>query len=197
MREISPAVGVSVDDWVKRLSPDMRRLVEEIRRQKREGTRPLPSTNLIDRSAIMTKGHRLWLLDAIATLVDENYAGRSEMCLQFATLLDRALSHLNFPSRGVVGTAIYYALNGEEIFRWKHGWVRVGDEVIDGSVDSLIENPSVPREVSLAPYWGPISKIPRDRRLREEHIDMLPPDVDVENIWWPHLKRQIEQGMLA
>ena len=41
-------------------------------------------------------------------LIDENYAGRSEMCQQFADLLHRALTHLQFPPRWVIGTAIYY-----------------------------------------------------------------------------------------
>jgi hypothetical protein len=68
----------------------------------------------------MTKPMRDKLLDAVATLVDENYAGRAEMCLQFAGLLDRALSHLKFPSRPVVGVAIYYGARGEEIWRWGH-----------------------------------------------------------------------------
>ena len=45
--------------------------------------------------------------------------GRSEMCLQFASLVDRALTHLSFPSRAVVGTAIYYDPNGRETFRWR------------------------------------------------------------------------------
>jgi hypothetical protein len=48
------------------------------------------------------------LLDAIAALVDENLGGRSDMCQQFADLLNRALTHLNFPSRPVVGWAIYF-----------------------------------------------------------------------------------------
>jgi hypothetical protein len=105
MREISPAVGMSVDDWVKQLPSEAKAIVEEIRRQKRGGLRSRPSGTLVDRSIVMTKPIRGKLLDAVADLVDENYVGRAEMCIQFAALLDKALSHLDFPSRSVVGTA--------------------------------------------------------------------------------------------
>ncbi len=108
---------------------------------------------------MLTPEARAELLDKIAELVDENYAGRSEMCLQLADLLHRALSHLRFPSRRVIGVAIYYDGNNVEIFRWKHAWVRVGEEVIDGNVDSLGENPRVPKLVQLSPYWGLIAKV--------------------------------------
>jgi hypothetical protein len=47
---------------------------------------------------------------------------------------------------------IYYGADGEEIFRWQHAWVRIGNEVIDGNVDCLAENPLVPKAVSVAPY---------------------------------------------
>ena len=75
---------------------------------------------------MLTKEVREKLLDKVAALVDENYAGRSEMCQQFADLLNRALAYLHFPSRGVMGTAIYFDDKGKEIFRWQHAWVRVG-----------------------------------------------------------------------
>ncbi len=192
MREISPAVNVSVDDWVKSLSPEAKRAVEGIRRQKREGTRQLPSATLIDRSAMMTKPHREKLLDAVAALVDENYAGRSEMCLQFADLLHRALTHLNFPSRAAVGTARYFSPEGREIYRWLHAWVRVGEELIDGNADCLSENPVVPKTVRVSPFWGPVKETPDDRWLRQEHGLLLPPDPDVSNIWWPELKEWLD-----
>jgi hypothetical protein len=196
MREISPRTDVSADDYVKRLPAETRRIVEEIRRQKREGTRQRPSATLIDRSAIMTKPMRDKLLDAVAALVDENYAGRAEMCLQFTALLHRALSYLKFPARSVVGTAIYYGAKGEEIWRWRHAWVRIGNEAIDGNVDSLAENPLVPKAVSVAPYWGPIAEVPADRRLREDHGAALPPDVDVDDIWWPELRSCLDVELL-
>ena len=102
MREVSPAVGVSVEEYLK-LVPEIRPLIAEIRRQKEVGERLRPSASLIDRSQMLTEESRGKLLDKIAALVDENYAGRSEMCQQFADLLHRGLAYLKFPSRGVVG----------------------------------------------------------------------------------------------
>jgi hypothetical protein len=148
---------------------------------------------LIDNSAIMTKTSRSKLLDAVAAMVDENYVGRAEMCLQFAVLLHNALSHLKFPSRPILGWAIYYDPKGEEIFGWRHAWVRVGCEVIDGNVDCLVENPLVPKAVSIAPYWGLITKVPPDRHLREDRGAVMPADVDVDNTWWPELREWIER----
>jgi hypothetical protein len=75
--------------------------------------------------------------------------------------------------------------------------VRVGEEVIDGNVDSLIENPMVPKQVRILPYWGPITEVPKDRRLRENHGVALPPDVDVEGSWWPELKAWIDVELLS
>jgi hypothetical protein len=118
VREISPAVGISAEEYVALLPPAMRQLVNEIRRRKQAGERLRPSGSLIDYSALLTREHRNDLLDGIASLVDENYAGRAETCLQFADLLNRALTHLRFPSRPVVGTAMYYDPTGTEISRW-------------------------------------------------------------------------------
>ena len=145
----------------------------------------------------MTKPYREKLLDAVAALVDENCTGRSDMCQQFATLLDRALEHLKFPSRAVGGWSLYYAPNGEEIYRWKHAWVRVGNEVIDGNVDCLGENPRVPKVVRVSPYWGPITEVPSDRRLREDRGAVLLPDVDVDNTWCPDLQAWIDREILG
>jgi hypothetical protein len=74
--------------------------------------------------------------------------------------------------------------------------VRVGEEAIDGNVDSLSENPMVSKQVGVSPYWGPITAIPSDRRLRENHGGSLPGDVDVDGIWWPELKAWIDETLL-
>ena len=63
MREISPALNVSVDDYIKMLPAEAKRIVEEIRCQKREGTRRRPSLTLIDRSAVMTQPMRGKLIE--------------------------------------------------------------------------------------------------------------------------------------
>jgi hypothetical protein len=196
MREISPAVGMSVDEYLN-LAPEIRPLITEIRRQKEAGARLRPSAALVDRSRMLTPESRMRLLDKIAAQVDENYAGRSEMCQQFADLLHRGLMYMQFPSRGVMGTAIYYDAKGNEVFRWSHAWVRVGEEVVDGNVDSLVENPIVPNDLRVAPYWGPITEVPEGRRLRENHGAALPSDVDVDGTWWPELKAWIDVELLG
>jgi hypothetical protein len=196
MREISVALNVPVEDTFDMFPPSFRILVEEVRRQKLAGERRLPSAALIDRSSLLTSSVRGKLLNAVATLVDENCTGRGDMCLQFAALLHKAFEYLQFPSLPVPGTAIYYDAKGKEVFRWEHAWVRIGNEVIDGNVDSTFENPRVPSAVSVAPYWGPITDTPKDRHLKEHHGAQLAPDVDVEETWWPDLKNWIDREML-
>jgi hypothetical protein len=193
LREISPDVNLSADDFLETRPQKIQEIVCRIRAEKHAGTRPKPSASLIDHSSILTEAQRLSILDKIASLVDENLGGRSEMCIQFADLLSRALTHLGLPGRPVLGTAIYYDNKGSEIFRWKHAWVRVGEEVIDGNVDCLSENPMVPSSVNIAPYWGPIKKTPTDRKLREDHEAKLNPDSDVEDIWWPELLTLLDE----
>jgi hypothetical protein len=141
---------------------------------------------LVDSSSLLTQPQRIALLDSIATFVDENLCGRSDMCQQFADLLHRALTHLNFPSRPIMGWAMYFSPTGEELFRWKHAWVRFGEEVIDGNTDCISENRRTPRTVIAPPYWGYFKETP-GRRLREERM-AFPADTDVSNIWWPDLK---------
>jgi hypothetical protein len=192
MREISPAENLSADEFLKRAPAQAQQIVAEIRRQKKDQIRPLPSSKLIDKSILMDSNQRKRILDTVANLVDENLFGRSEMCMQFTDLLQKALSYLNYPARAILGTAIYYN-NGSEIYRWEHAWVRIGKEVVDGNVDSLFENPMVPNNVNVSPYWGPITETPKDRRLREDRGKSLPPDIDVKNIWWPELREWLDK----
>ncbi len=168
MREISPAENISADDFLRIAPASIREFAFRIRAQKNEGRRPQPSAKLIDQSTLLTRELRAKLLDTVAALVDENLFGRAEMCLQFADLLCRALVYLQCPARAVIGKAIYYNA-GREIFRWEHAWVRIKSELIDGNVDSLFENPIVPPTVCVAPYWGPVTEAPADRRLREDY----------------------------
>ena len=58
VREYQPGDDVRTIDWnvtARMGHPFIKRFVEEIRRQKREGARQRPSVSLIDRSSIMTK----------------------------------------------------------------------------------------------------------------------------------------------
>lgn len=188
MREISPAENLTCDEFLEMAPPEFQATVEKIRKEKRSNARPLPSSKIIDSSTFLEKNVRLDIIDKVSMLVDENLFGRSEMCFQFASLLYRALNILGLKARPVVGTAIYY-LNSQEIFRWKHAWVRVGQEVIDVNVDSIFENPMVPHELILKPYWGEITKTPKDRKLKESTNEVLPYDKDVLDIWFPELEK--------
>lgn len=187
MREISPFKNLSTDELLERASPEVQQLVLQIRNEKIAGTRPHPSSTLIDRSTLLNPLKRQNLLDMVAELVDENLFGRAEMCIQFADLLQRSLTYLGFNARASFGLAIYYS-GEQEVFRWNHAWVRIENEIVDGNVDSLFENPLVPSSVSVMPYWGPITKTPSDRKLREFRGQNLPHDEDVSDIWWPELQ---------
>ncbi len=54
----------------------------------------------------------------------------------------------------------------------------------------------VPPTVNLAPYWGPITEVPADRRLREEHGRGLPPDNDVSEVWWRELRAWLDKTFM-
>jgi hypothetical protein len=194
MREISPALNASCEEFLEAAPKMVQETVARIRLEKAQGKRFRPSTHLVDSSILLNLTARHRLLDEFARLVDENLFGRAEMCMQFAELLQNVLSYLGLPARAVVGTCIYY-VDGKEVFRWEHAWVRVNEELIDGNVESLFENPIVPPEVRVAPYWGPIKSTPADRRLREDHASKLPPDEDVSNIWWPELRFWVEENI--
>ena len=191
-REISPAVNATAEEYFDSRPSLIQSMIQKIRSDKAAGTRCLPSKTLLDSSSLLTPDQRAALLDSVATLVDENLCGRSDMCQQFADLLQRALAHLNLPARAVVGTAMYFSAKGEELFRWKHAWVRVGNEVIDGNTDSVFENPKFPKEITAAPYWGNIREIP-SRRVREDSSASFPGDTDVSAIWWPELRDWLDK----
>ena len=195
MREISPDVDLTVDEYLEGSSIQARELAKKIRFSKQSGNRPVPSTSLIDRSALLSSLVRSKLLDRVALLVDESVFGRSDMCIQFSILLNRALVHLGLPCRSVAGIAMYYK-SGREIFRWPHAWVRIHSEVVDANVDILSENPKVPDSVRVDPYWGPITGVPPDRRLREDRNQSLPQDMDVEKCWWPELKTFVDTELI-
>jgi hypothetical protein len=182
---MSPSSIATADEFFSMSGAEFRGIISDIRAAKDDGTRPVPSASLLDRSALLTRAKRAALLDYVAELVDENLAGRSEMCIQFAQLIYLALSYLGMDSEAVAGIAIYFSETREEIFRWNHAWMHVGGEVIDGNADSMAENITVPDVVKVPPYWGPIKGIP-DRRLRG--YDPPPDDTDVDNEWWPRLR---------
>lgn len=195
MREVLPVENLSIDEYLSQIPKINLEFIKTIRQQKSAGTRPVPSTHLIDQSKLLTADIRKSLLDQVAKLVDENIYGRHEMCEQFADLLRLGLIHLGLPARGAVGTAVYY-VGKSEVFRWKHAWIRIGDEVVDGNIDTLVENPFAPKFLRVAPYWGIITKTPNDRKLIENKSLVFPKnDIDVEKLWWPELRKWIDENL--
>jgi hypothetical protein len=193
-REISPAVGISSDEFLTIVPEPLQGVISRIRAEKDDGTRACPSKVLIDRSTMLTPAKRAALLDRVAELVDENLCGRSEMCLQFAELLNLALRHLGFNSFAVAGTATYLNAKGQRLFEWQHAWVRVGKEVVDGNTDSMTENITVPPTLSVSPYWGPYSEAPN--RVFEQS-GYVATDSDVQNIWWPELRDWLDKDFVS
>lgn len=185
MREISPALNASADEYFSIVPEPLQSIITLIRAEKERGSRSRPSAKLIDRSALLTSGKRAALLDKVAELVDENLTGRSDMCLQFTALMNLALRYLGFKSYAVTGTVTYLSSNGKRIYSWRHGWVRVGEEVIDGNTDSMTENPTIPRGFNAEPYWGPIHEFSKRSYAQGGYVD---DDPDVNETWWPDLK---------
>ena len=187
MREISPAISHSCDEYLRALPQKSQELIAAIRSEKNRDVRPLPSSKLLDCSKTLDSDFRNALVDRVACLVDENLCGRSDMCQQFAYLISLALNEIGIANYPVSGTAMYYA-EGKEIFRLEHAWVRAGGEVVDGNTDILYENPAVLNGLEISPYWGLLSDMPSDRRLREGQRNFRLQDSDIDEIWWPELK---------
>ena len=185
-RELSPMVNLSVKQFVNGLPPEFASILKKIRKQKRKGIRPKPSSKLIDESYITTPKYRMKLIDKVASLVDERLFGRQEMCKQFAVLMERALIKLGYQANAVIGTATY-----DSNFQWEHSWVIVQNEIIDANADSMVKNPMVPRNTNPRPYWGVVEKLPSDRSFTITTEDNEW-DPDIEEYWWPEL-----QGWLA
>lgn len=199
MRETTIFEGFTVDEYLEHLrSTDANAYIEqlakikEVRLQKDLKLRPKPSTSLIGNSKILTSQTRADLLDKIADLVDENVTGRSDMCQQFALLLHKSLKFLNFSSSVVTGSVTYFDTRGERLYKWPndgHDWVTVDNELIDGNVDTLFENPRVPDEVKVKPYWGPKNEVPLDRKFHPNPgARTRAEDSDVSRLWWPDLQ---------
>jgi len=192
--EVCPAENITVDEYVKTFVPDgvKERTLRKIRKQKAGGLRPLPSHRLtgdVDNPKINI---RRTVVDEVAGLVDENLFGRSEMCLQFAALLARALSQMGIQAQAKVGQARYRQSNGEW-FTWRHAWVEYDDCIVDGNVDSMLENPVVPGGLDPAPYWGKRDEMPNDREFDFGGAESWGGDGDVDT-WWPRLRERLNQN---
>ncbi len=170
-REIYGAFGLNpLRETAQRRPPnDLQAVLARIMKEKEVGARILPSRSLISVGEIPPDDVRRFLVDTCATLVDENWCGRSEMCIYFAVLLRHGLRQLGYAADVEIGEGQYFG--AAQPFTWSHAWVRtsVGD-LVDGNVDSLVENPIVPTGVNPAPYWGPAESLPKDRRLSRDRV---------------------------
>ena len=95
------------------------------------------------------------------------------------------------------GTAVYYDAKSAEAFRYSHAWVRVGEEVIDGNVNSLVPKSGNSEATPSFSLGRPITEVPEGRRLRKNYGVSPLPDVDVDGIWWPELKTWIYTELLG
>jgi hypothetical protein len=196
-REICPAENLSVQEYLKKMKnadPPVLRILKRIREEKHQNRRLMPSSSIVGQCEYLPIETRKILLDKIASLVDENLFGRSEMCIQFAALLEFALKELGLNAQSIGGNA-EYKYRDEKWFSWDHAWVIIDDRtIIDGNTDSMKENIMVPDGVSPSPYWGSISGLPDDRRYFPSNLEVVP-DSDVD-MWWNDLKLFIHEIIL-
>lgn len=88
------------------------------------------------------------------------------MCVLSAIFLGDALKKLNMNPKVIIGKGTFInSQNPNNSFTWDHAWVLVDDEIIDGNVDSMIENPAVPIGIEPVNYWGLVDDLPSDRKL--------------------------------
>lgn len=155
---------------------DPKVILDLINEQKLKDTRPKPSLKLISNGEVPEQEVRRFLVDICSELVDENWAGRSEMCVYFAVLLRDALKLIGFQAHVHIGKATYTSTKNWKEFTWDHAWIVYDDYLVDGNVDSMVENPFIPIEIQPNPYWGLISMAPDDRKFKSERI--LNPEFD-------------------
>lgn len=198
-REVSPVTGLTAARYYQTLSGGLRAVVDRIRTEKRAGARRRPSTHLITEGDAPGLDRRAALLDRVAALVDENLSGRSDMCVQAAELLARALQAMGQRAEARKGMAAYRGRD-DRWFEWQHAWVMIDDDVlVDGNCDSMVENPMVPEGIRPTAFWGPVEAIPQDRRFDLKQSRPLAPheqkDEDVR-MWWIDLNAWLkEEGL--
>lgn len=177
---------------------DLNELLKKILEDKKTGNRSKPSKKLILGASKFTDQLRKDLVDIVGEIVDQNWCGRSEMCVLFAILLGDALRELSTNPQVVIGKGTYTdSKNPSNTFTWDHAWVLVGDEIIDGNVDSIIENPAVPEGIEPKNFWGPFSSLPSDRTLlkdKEINEDWIKENTSYEELhkWRSQLNQELK-----
>ncbi|WP_440110079.1 hypothetical protein [Paenibacillus sp. QZ-Y1] len=139
-------------------------ILKSIELQKKDRIRPFPSDKLITNGEFLEIEDRMRIIDNSAALVDQAYGGRCDMCLYFSCLVRYALRLLGHRANVFVGEATY--TNNDVQFTWEHSWVEFENYIIDGNVDTMIENPAVPIGLDPKPYWGITESLPQDRLLK-------------------------------
>ncbi len=142
-------------------------ILDGIMEGKKTGNRPKPSSKVVLGESKFSDKLRSTLIDVVGNIVDQNWCGRSEMCVLFAILLSDTLNALGANAKAIIGKGTYYGSDKTE-FTWDHAWVLVDDEIVDGNVDSTVENPAVPDDIEPNNYWGKIYDLPEDRVLNED-----------------------------
>lgn len=179
-----------------KLQQDPNILYQNILNQREMDTRPLPADRLITNGEFLDIQTRKVILDLCAALVDQNWCGRSEMCIYFSCLLRYALRLLGYKAEVHVGNATY--LNSKTSFTWEHSWVIFEKDLIDGNVDTMSENPYVPLGIDPSPYWGLIEQIPVDRQFHSKRMIMVSDEMeqlDDQYITWKRkLKKYLKEN---
>ncbi len=148
-------------------------LLNKIMTEKQNNKRIKPSSKTILGESKIADDLRKKLIDIVGEIVDQNWCGRSEMCVLAAILFGDALKKLGKNPKVIIGKGIYYEKgNPSNKFEWDHAWVELEGEIIDGNVDSMVENPVVPQGIEPQNYWGLKENLPNDRKLvSDKEID--------------------------
>jgi hypothetical protein len=172
----------SLFKYIQSLPPKHKKILDLILKQKKDLQRHRPSGNCILGTSQISPKIRLALLDLVASVVDDNFWGRSEMCVYFAILLRDALVKIGYTAQAILGSATYHSpIDSTKDFIWEHAWVNLDNEIIDGNIDSLVENPHVNSQAQIFPsaYWGTITELPNDRTLVPKQVISL--EWEIEN----------------
>jgi len=113
-------------------------------------------------------------------------------------LLRRGLMLFGIRSEVEIGKTQYNGSSGQR-FELDHAWIRTeSDDIVDGNIDVLAENPYAPNGLEPHAYWGPRELLPSDRvfsKTGELNPDREDFELDMEDIrrWWSLLTTEIAQ----
>ena len=163
--------------------------LKRIRNEKKNKTRKKPSSNLLTNGDFISIELRKYIVDKCAEFVDENKYGRSDMCIQYGVLIKYMLKNYANVDSKIMEGKVKYKGKGKD-FVWDHVWVEtLNGYFIDGNVDSMYENISVPKGINPSSYWGLLTEIPDDREIitkkemsKQDEIELIS-DMDEVGKW--------------